>query len=133
MSYVIRNIRPSVIYLPDAGLRLDSGETTVVETLSPQMQELLANQALEAISSEPDPPVAPMPAPVEEAPATVDTFAESPSPVPIDAVPVAPPVEESAVPVVPPVEESAAPVVTEKKTRKSGMATIPSEQSDDTR
>jgi hypothetical protein len=117
MSYVIRNIRPSVIYLPDAGLRLDSGQTTVVETLSPQMQELLANQALEAISSDPDPP-----APVEEAPTAADTSTESPAPVPVEDVPVAPPVEESA-----------APVVTEKKTRKSGMATIPSEPSDDTR
>ena len=133
MSYVIRNIRPSIIYLPDAGLRLDSGQTTVVETLSPQMQELLANQALEAISSDPDSPAAPVPAPVGEAPATADTSAESPAPVPIDAVPVATPVDESAAPVAPPVDESAAPVVTEKKTRKSGIATIPSEQSDDTR
>ena len=122
MSYVIRNIRPSVIYLPDAGLRLDSGETTVVETLSPQMQELLANQALEAISSEPDPPAAPVLAPVEEAATAADTSTEAPSPAPVEDVPVAPLVEESA-----------APVVTEKKTRKSGIMTIPSEQSDDTR
>ena len=119
MSYVIRNIHPTVLYLPDAGLRLESGQTAVVETLSPQMEELLANRALEAISSDPDPPVATMP--VEDAPMAADTSGPA-SPTPVDEVSVAPPVDEPAVP-----------VVTEKKTRKSGIATIPSEQSDDTR
>lgn len=66
MSYVLRNIHPSVIHIPDAGLRLDSGQTAVVESISPQMEELLVNRALEAISTDPDPPAATVP--VDETP-----------------------------------------------------------------
>ena len=42
MSYTIRNIRPSVLHIPDAALRLESGQAAVVTTLSPQMGELVA-------------------------------------------------------------------------------------------
>ncbi|MHB9129744.1 MAG: hypothetical protein ACYDBB_01470 [Armatimonadota bacterium] len=119
MSYVIRNIHPTVLYLPDAGLRLESGQTAVVETLSPQMEELLANRALEAISSDPDPPVAAVP--VEDAPMAADT-SEPASPTSVDEVSVASSVDEPAVP-----------VVTEKKTRKSGIPSAKPEQTDDTR
>jgi hypothetical protein len=57
MSFTIRNIRPSVLHIPDSGLRLDSGETAVVEMLSPQMEVLVANQALVFLAaSEPDSP-----------------------------------------------------------------------------
>ena len=80
MSYVIRNIRPSVLHIPDADVRLDSGETAIVESLSPLMEELLANRALEAISSDPDPPVA------------------TPA---VEATPLTPGATEPAIPVVP--------------------------------
>jgi hypothetical protein len=62
MSLTIRNIRPSVLHIPDSGLRLDSGETAIVEMLSPQMEVLVANQALVFLAaSEPDSPAVIMP------------------------------------------------------------------------
>lgn len=56
MSYTIRNIRPSVLHIPDAGLRLDSGQTAVVVSLTPQMETLVTERALEAFSRDPTPP-----------------------------------------------------------------------------
>lgn len=70
MGYVIRNIHPSVIHIPDADMRLDSGQTAIVEALSPQMEALLAQRALEAISDDPYPPV--VPAHTDETPVTPD-------------------------------------------------------------
>jgi len=122
MSYVIRNIRPSIIHIPDAGLRLDSGETVVVETLSLQMQELLANRALEAISSDPDPPVAT--APVEEEPVTAEVTVVTESTASVEAASETPDVTTAVEPTIP--------VVTEKKTRKSAAMTAESEKPDDT-
>lgn len=72
MSYTIRNIRPSVLHIPDAGVRLEPGQTAAVETLSPQMAELLESQTLVAVSSDPTPP---------QAPSTVDTPVASIAPV----------------------------------------------------
>jgi hypothetical protein len=68
VSYTIRNIRPSVLHIPDSGLRLDSGQTASVETLSPQMLALLEARALEAISHDPAPPTPPIAAPQKPAP-----------------------------------------------------------------
>ncbi|MHB9129966.1 MAG: hypothetical protein ACYDBB_02615 [Armatimonadota bacterium] len=68
MRYTIRNIRPSVLHVPDAGLRLDSGQTAVVETLSPQMLSLLEARALEAISHDPAPPTPALVAPQKPVP-----------------------------------------------------------------
>ncbi|HOS44731.1 MAG TPA: hypothetical protein PK794_13665 [Armatimonadota bacterium] len=52
MSYTIRNIRPSVLYIPDAALRLESGQAAVVTTLSPQMGELVALRAIEVVAND---------------------------------------------------------------------------------
>jgi len=52
MSYTIRNIRPTVLHIPDADLRLESGQVAVVATLSPQMGELVALQAIEVVASD---------------------------------------------------------------------------------
>jgi len=52
MSYTIRNIQPSVLFVPDAGLRLESGQTAVVTALTPQMQSLLTLRALEVVTHE---------------------------------------------------------------------------------
>lgn len=60
MRYVLRNLRPSVVQIPDAGLRLDAGQRLTVETLSPQTEDLLAQRALEVISAEADPQVMPV-------------------------------------------------------------------------
>ncbi|HEY3415636.1 MAG TPA: hypothetical protein VGM23_02015 [Armatimonadota bacterium] len=109
MHYTIRNIRPSVLLIPDAGLRLDAGQTAVVGTLSPQMAALLAHRVLEVVARDPLPPT-----PVEETPAP-----------PVASTPV----EES--PVVPEMTEPPAPVATEKKTRKSGATTAAAEQPDE--
>jgi len=117
MSYVIRNIRPSVIHIPDAGLRLESGQTAIIETLSPQMEELLAQRALEAISSDPDPPVASTP--VDEDAIAADATAVAESPAPVDAT------SET-----PDATQLTTTVATVKKTRKSS-ATAASEPSDD--
>jgi hypothetical protein len=66
MNFTIRNIRPSVLHIPDSGLRLDSGETAVVEMLSPQMEVLVANQALVFLAaSEPDSPAVIVPVEIE--------------------------------------------------------------------
>lgn len=68
MSYTIRKIRPSVLHIPDSGLRLDSGQTASVETLSPQMLSLLEERALEAISHDPAPPTPAVGAPQKPVP-----------------------------------------------------------------
>ena len=68
MSFTIRNVRPSVLHIPDSGLRLDSGQTASVETLSPQMLALLEERALEAISHDPAPSTPPVVAPQKPAP-----------------------------------------------------------------
>lgn len=120
MSYVIRNIRPSIILIPDAGLRLDSGETAIVETLSSQMQELLANRALEAISSDPDPPVATVPVEEDSVAAEVTSVTEESTP--DEVISVAPDVTTV---------DATAPVVPEKKTRKASATPAP-EQPDGT-
>jgi hypothetical protein len=120
MSYVIRNIHPSVIHIPDVGLRLDSGQTAIVETLSPQMQELLANRALEAISSDPDPPVATVPVEEDSVVAEVTPVTEESTPDEVISM-------ASDVTAV----DSTAPVVPEKKTRKASATTTP-EQPDGT-
>jgi len=60
MRYTLRNMRPSVVQIPDAGLRLDAGQTVTVEMLSPQTEDLLAQRALEVITSEADPQVMPV-------------------------------------------------------------------------
>ena len=52
MRYTIRNVQPSVLFIPDAGLRLDAGQTAVVGSLTPQMGSLLAIHALEAVAKD---------------------------------------------------------------------------------
>jgi len=61
MSYVIRNLHPSVIHIPDARLRLNAGQTAVMETLTPQIETLLVNRTLEIMASNSDSPEAIMP------------------------------------------------------------------------
>lgn len=106
MSYIIRNIRPSVVHIPDAGLRLDSGETAIVDTLTPQMDELLADRSLEVIN----PPAGSVPVAAEP------VIAESS--------------EETEPITVVETEEVAAAEVPVKKTRKTG-ATLSLEQPDE--
>lgn len=101
MSYVIRNIRPSVIHIPDAGLRLDPGQKVVVEKLSSQMDELLAIRALETISSNLNPLVATTPVETSLITPVVTLFAA----------------------------KATTPVITEKKSRKSITEAL--EKSDD--
>lgn len=60
MRYILRNVRPSVVQIPDAGLRLEAGQRVTVEMLSPQTEELLAQRALEVVSTDPDPQVLPV-------------------------------------------------------------------------
>lgn len=120
MSYVLRNIRPSVIHIPDAGLRLDSGQTAIVDTLSPQMDALLANRALEAISSDPNPPVATVPVAEESVAAEVTAMTESATSV--DAVVETPEMTTATEPTIS--------VATVKKMRKSSAA-AESEKPDD--
>ncbi len=115
MSYTIRNIQPSVLFVPDAGLRLESGQTAVVDMLTPQMQSLLTLRALEVVMPEgppaapvvtppapdgPPPPVsaAAMPVP-EQAPAAPTTSEPAsaefpPAKAPTDSRAAMPPVEE---------------------------------------
>jgi len=57
MPYTIRNARPSVLFIPDADLRLEAGQTAVVTVLTPQMQSLLAFRALDVITHERPSPV----------------------------------------------------------------------------
>ena len=110
MSYIIRNIRPSVVHIPDAGLRLDSGETAIVETLTPQMDELLADRALEVIN----PPAGSVPLAAEPVTAESSAETEPSAAAEIESAPV----------------EPAEPEVPVKKTRKSG-ATLALEQPDE--
>ncbi|MHB9023464.1 MAG: hypothetical protein ACYC7E_04735 [Armatimonadota bacterium] len=122
MHYTIRNIRPSVLLIPDVHLRLESRQTATVTALSPQMGTLLGMRALEVVASDPLPPT-----PVEETPAppVASTLVEeSPDP-PVASTPV----EDTAV--VSEITEPPAPVTTEKKTRKSITTTAVLEQSDD--
>lgn len=60
MRYTLRNVRPSVVQIPDVGLRLEAGQRVTVETLSPQTEDLLARRALEVVSTDPDPQVMPV-------------------------------------------------------------------------
>ena len=62
MPYKLGNRRPSVLHIPDAGLRLEPGGTTTVPTLTPQLQGLLAMQAVEIVTDEPVSKPAPAPA-----------------------------------------------------------------------
>ena len=52
MPYTIRNARPSVLHIPDAGVRLEAGQTTVVTALTPQMGSLLTARVLEVVTSD---------------------------------------------------------------------------------
>ncbi len=52
MSYTIRNIRPSVLHIPDAAMRLESGQAVVVAMLTPQMGPLVEAQAIEVVTSD---------------------------------------------------------------------------------
>ena len=52
MRYTIRNVQPSVLFIPDADLRLDAGQTAVVATLTPQMASLLAISVLEVVAND---------------------------------------------------------------------------------
>jgi hypothetical protein len=88
MSFTIRNIRPSVLHIPDSGLRLDSGETAIVEMLSPQMEVLVANQALVfLVASDPDSPAVIVPV------AEISTVTEPE--IIVDSLPEIPVVEET--------------------------------------
>jgi len=42
MPYIVRNQRPSPLHIPDAGLRLEPGETVTVTALSPQLAQMSA-------------------------------------------------------------------------------------------
>lgn len=78
MAYTIRNVRPSVLHIVDADLRLESGQTAVVPALTPQMQSLLTLRALEVVTH--DGPSAPMIAPpAPEVPPPASDVATSPS------------------------------------------------------
>lgn len=57
MPYTIRNDRPSVLHIPDASIRLAPAGTATVPALTPQLQGLLARQAISLV------PHAPAPAP----------------------------------------------------------------------
>ena len=64
MAYTIRNVRPSVLHIVDADLRLESGQTAVVPALTPQMQSLLTLRALEVVTHDgPSAPIITPPAP----------------------------------------------------------------------
>lgn len=67
MPYSVRNQRPSPLHIPDAGLRLEPGETVTVAALSPQLIQLSA-LGLVAITA-PSPPPAPVPLPSAVPPA----------------------------------------------------------------
>ena len=57
MRYILRNLRPSVVLVPDAALRLEVGQTVTVHVLTPQLRGLLMARALEVVT----PPPAPRP------------------------------------------------------------------------
>ena len=101
-------------------MRLDSGETAIVDTLSPQMDELLANRALEAISSDPDPPVATVTVDEESVAAEVTAVTESAA-----SVDAASETSETTT-----VTEPTISVATVKKTRKSSAAAEPEKPDD---
>lgn len=63
MPMTIRNRRPSILYIPDAAVRLDPDGTTTVLAVTPQIQALLARQVLEVIQSTSTPAVPPSPVP----------------------------------------------------------------------
>ena len=50
MRYILRNLRPSVVLVPDAALRLEAGQTVTVSALTPQLRGLLAVRALEVVT-----------------------------------------------------------------------------------
>ena len=52
MRYTIRNVQPSVLFIPDAGLRLKAGQTAIVGALTPQMGALLVIHALEVVAKD---------------------------------------------------------------------------------
>jgi len=97
MSYTIRNIQPSVLFVPAAALRLESGQTAVVHTLTSQMQSLLTLHALEVVSYEgpSSAPVVTPPSPEGPPPPDLDVAAPAPAKQPsVDTSAAMPPVEE---------------------------------------
>lgn len=68
MLYIVRNQRPSPLHIPDAGLRLEPGETVTVAALSPQLVQLSALGLVAITASSPTPPPAPVPLAVAPAP-----------------------------------------------------------------
>ena len=101
MSYTIRNIQPSVLFVPDAGLRLEFGQTAVVHTLTSQMQSLLTLNALEVVSHEgpSSAPVVTPPAPDGPPPPAAEVVVlapteQPPEDTPADTSAAMPPVEE---------------------------------------
>ncbi|MHB9023071.1 MAG: helix-turn-helix domain-containing protein [Armatimonadota bacterium] len=63
MPYNVRNTRPSVVHIPDVGLRIDPGQRVTVTVLSPQLTHLVAFGALVVEPAAPEP--RPKPAPPE--------------------------------------------------------------------
>ncbi len=94
MAYTVRNIQPSVLFIPDAGLRLASGQTAVVDTLTPQMQSLLTLRVLE-VATHAGPSSTPVVTPPLALDVAVPTPAEPlPAETPADSSVAMPPVEE---------------------------------------
>ena len=71
MAYTIRNRQPSVLFIPDADLRLETGQTAEVAALTPQMASLLSVRMLEVMAHDvtPSAPVVALSASDESAPA----------------------------------------------------------------
>jgi hypothetical protein len=93
MRTMIRSLRPSVVHIPDAGLRLEPGQTRAVEVLTPQIEALLAAGALQVVPVA----VAPRPAAVEPEPVAPSVVEETPvAPPSADSEPVAPAMEPAA-------------------------------------
>jgi len=64
MAYILRNLRPSVVFVPDAALRLAPGDTVTVRALTPQLRGLLTARALEVVTPPPAPRLPQPPTPV---------------------------------------------------------------------
>jgi len=64
MGYILRNLRPSVVFIPDAALRLEPGQTVTVRALTPQLRGLLAARALAVVTPPPAPRPSQPPTPV---------------------------------------------------------------------
>ena len=63
MAYILRNLRRTVVFVPDAALRLAPGETVTVRALTPQVRGVLAAGVLEVVAPPPAlrPPAQPTP------------------------------------------------------------------------